>query len=61
LNTMRDIMDASAGYTLKSGKPVVYREALSVAGPYLSEDVRSDFGLTKVGEENGIPVYDFSK
>lgn len=61
LNTMRDVMDASAGYTLKSGNPVVYREALSVAGPYLSEDVRSDFGLTKVGEENGIPVYDFSK
>jgi len=50
LNTMRDIMDASAGYTLKSGQPVVYREALAVAGPYLSEETRGQFGL-KQGED----------
>lgn len=61
LNTMRDIIDASEGYSFKSGKPVQYREALSVAGPYLSGDQQKSFGLTKVGEENGIPVYDFSK
>jgi hypothetical protein len=50
LNTMRDIMDASSGYTLKSGQPVVYREALAVAGPYLSEETRGQFGL-KQGED----------
>lgn len=61
LNTMRDIIDSSAGKTFYSGRPVVYREALATAGPYLSEGQAGGFGLTKVGEENGLPVYDFSK
>jgi len=61
LNTMRDVIESSAGKTFYSGRPVVYREALATAGPYLSESQAGGFGLVKVGEENGLPVYDVSE
>jgi len=47
LNTMKDITDATAGLIHQTGRPVQFRNALSVAAPFLNETQAQSFNLVQ--------------